>query len=612
MGNLRDANKLRPMKPTDVVLGADEQGCLVNFPPDNFSGSIPISIDTETGDGEELFTEPNLNDFLFKKLKSKDNSADVTTDVDGNIDLSVNFPAFPTIDYPVIESEDVGDGTSMRRGLVGKKIGVRTLKSDSFIITTEGDGSVKINSAGGGSSTNDWYLDANYSRPLNWTPDETIDGIPLPKGTLKDPFLTYDEYLKKVIGATAGVNSRINPRFPYKTLKIMSYTETDKELEVNTATIELVGVDLIYTGTETYAADTGRLFDAMPKTGGVLNNLIYFGIVGEGNIINKYHFGAIRHKTSESATITNKGCFLEIVAKGKGLNILEHKDSATYTLMTEGNGTTPFLHGGSQVHGSTQAPTIPLVKIEGKNTGYWSASFIGTKLNIISKTQSNLELDNSSLVVSADSINYLIDCNYIGYEKKLYTGLSGMTADENELIATTGGLFFKPYEERAIFKSKNSGELRIERIGTISDARIQIAVNSIFHVENGSSIDVVEKYYDTGGGSAVSLIKYVGTGNTVSLSNSVPSSHIHYFVKGDSANSLSVILKLSQINNVDIIKKNTPTLNINTAGTYSSIKAIPINTGLASFVDNAAAIAANYITGMQYFNTTENAVSVVV
>ena len=36
MGNLRDANKLRQMKPTDVVLGADEQGCLVNFPHDNF------------------------------------------------------------------------------------------------------------------------------------------------------------------------------------------------------------------------------------------------------------------------------------------------------------------------------------------------------------------------------------------------------------------------------------------------------------------------------------------------------------------------------------------------------------------------------------------------
>ena len=65
---------------------------------------------------------------------------------------------------------------------------------------------------------------------------------------------------------------------------------------------------------------------------------------------------------------------------------------------------------------------------------------------------------------------------------------------------------------------------------------------------------------------------------------------------------------------MNITKKDVPTLNLNTAGTYSAIKNIPINTGLVGIVDNATAIAPpyNYIPGMQYFNTTENAVSVVV
>ena len=169
MSNLRDDSKLRPMKPTDVVLGADEQGCLVNFPPDNFSGSIPISIDTETGDGEELFTEPEVNRFLFKKLKSKDGSTDVITDTDGNIDLSVNFPPFPeipTIDYPVIDGQTSGEGIPIYKGLTDKKINIASLYSDDFIITEFQNG-VKINSPGGGSTFNDWYLDATFLRPIN-------------------------------------------------------------------------------------------------------------------------------------------------------------------------------------------------------------------------------------------------------------------------------------------------------------------------------------------------------------------------------------------------------------------------------------------------------------
>ena len=617
MGNLRDESKLRNMQPTDVVLGADKDGCLVNFPPDNFSGSIPITIDTETGDGEELFTEPEVNNFLFKKIKSEDESIEFTTDTDGNIDASVNFPTPPTVDYPVIESEDVGEGVSLRRNLVSKKIGIRTLTSDNFVITEELDGTIKINSAGGGSSTNDWHLDANYTRPSNWTPDETIDGIALPKGTLNDPFLTFDEYLKKTIGSSTGSNinglySRVNPRLS-NTLKILSDITTDKELEVNFCSIFINnGKKLTYTGTEEYAANTERLWNAL-VSGGVLTKEIRFTIGGEGTMINRYHAGCILHKTSSTGTTNNIKSILSIQAELSGFTLLEVPDSSTYTLLTREDGSTPLLHGGKQVHGSIEAPTTPLLKIKGKNYDEWGALILGTKFSMQTNIQSHIEVDeDGSITSSCDNIFYMANPNYIGYEKKLYVGLAGMTSDEIELLAGRGdNVFFKPHSSRNVFSTKNNSVLKIDRITTLSDSKYETGVHSIFNLENGSIIYILSKFEELGGGCAVTYINYEGSGNSIKVAGSSQNSHVNYFVKGDSLNSILIDLVDSKINPVYIIRKNTPTLNINTAGTYSAIKNIPINTGLVSIADNATAIAPpyNYIAGMEYFNTTENAVS---
>lgn len=100
-----------------------------------------------------------------------------------------------------------------------------------------------------------------------------------------------------------------------------------------------------------------------------------------------------------------------------------------------------------------------------------------------------------------------------------------------------------------------------------------------------------------------------GTGNSVSFKNLSQISYSNYFVKGDNVNNTSVMLENSQVNSINIISKNAPTLTVNTNGTWSSIKSIPINTGIADFDDNVAAVTAGYITGMSYFNTTEKAIS---
>lgn len=620
MSNLRDDSKLRPMKPTDVVLGADEQGCLVNFPPDNFSGSIPISIDTETGDGEELFTEPSVNDFLFKKLKSKDGSADVITDTDGNIDVSVNFPPFPdipAIDYPVTESEDVGSGVSLRRDVSVKKIGVRTLNSNDFIITTGTDGSININSAGGGSNTNDWYLDINYTRPANWTPDETIDGIQLPKGTLNDPFKTFDEYLKKVIGSDTGSNangafSRINPRHT-KTLQVLSDFETDKVLEVNNNAIYLRnGSTATYTGAEEYAYNTERLWDAMPKTSGILNRGIYCEIKGEGGIVNKFHAGAVCHKTSESGTTTQIKCLLSIIATGSGLSFIENENSATYTALTLADNATPFMHDGAQVKGSTQTPTTPILKFKGKNANYWGAAITGTKIFIQSNIQSFISVSESgSVSINNDELSYLVSASHIGYEKKLYTGLSGMTADETEILGSKD-LFFKPNSLRNVLSSDGGSLIEISDITTYIDQRYQVAVNSIFKLSGASGITCRSSFKELGGGCAVSFIEAQGNGNSIKLNGTSQTSNNTYFVMGNGANTVNVSFINSSNNVVEITKKNVATLNINTMGTWSSIKSIPVNTGFVGYADNAAAVSAGYIAGMAYYNTTESAISIVI
>lgn len=621
MSNLRSDDKLRNIQPTDVVLGADENGCLFNIPPDNFSGSIPISIDTETGAGEELFTEPELNSFLFKKIKSEDNSAVVTTDTDGNIDVSVNFPPFPdvpTVDYPVTESEDVGDGVSLRRDVAGKKIGIRTLKSDGFVISEEADGSVKINPVGGGSVSNDYYLDVNFTRPSNWTEKaEEIDGIKTAQGTLNDPFKSFEEYLRRCVGETGGSNgyglySRVNPKNPGRRLQLLSDLTTDKILEVNQSPLILNKSSVIYTGIETYAASTERLWNAMPKTGGVLDRDIYYEIGGEGSITNKFHFGCVKHKTSIASTTESIRCIFDFSFTGLGILFFESAESATYAGLTKGDGT-PYTHGGVQVQGSLQAPTTPLILFDGKNKITWGGQFTGSAFTIQTNTQTAIEcINGGSFSINVDIFKYLVNSFHIGYQKKLYTGLGGITADETELLINRNGLFFKPHSDRKIISVKGGSIGRVERITTLSDQRSEIAVDSIFHAQDGSSLSVLDKFVDTGGGCAISLISALGINNDISLSNIVQYCYMNYFITGSGTNDISLLFTNSQANGINLLKKNIGVVSVLTNGSWSSIKGIPINSGIASFIDNAAVVAAGYIQGMAYYNTTESAISIVI
>ena len=624
MGNLRDESKLRNMQPTDVVLGADEDGCLVNFPPDNFSGSIPISIDTETGEGEELFTEPEVNSFLFKKIKSEDESIEFTTDTDGNIDASVNFPTPPTIDYPVNDAENVKTDNSavgIYKQLSAKKIQLKSLVSEDIIISEVGD-DIKFSLAGGGSVSNDWYLDANFVRPLNWStiqnPKEQISGQPVANGTLNDPFKTYEEYLLKRIygvgGSGTGTPSKFNPKYPSKTLQILSNISTASDIEViNTNLYLRNSITLTYTGTRDYAIDYSTIFNSLTG-GGNLPLTINNTISGEGSITSLNKFGLIYHKSDATKTSNGNSCLLNINPEGKGLFFIEGNDSLSYTNLTNQSGN-PLKNGGIIVGGVNQAPTIPLISIEGNNNGYWNTIVTGTKIFIQTNTQIGIRCFNSGRITSsAERFAYQVGNEKIGYQTRLdntSTGTNAQIVDFFEDVSNGNGkVYYKPYDNYVMFRVEDDSAIRAENLVTEPNGFANAGANSIVSISGTAIFNNVSTMNDVGGAPALNFIKISGSTTSQSFNNSNIASRYFNFIQGDTSNTATVSFKNSQIEPRNI-QTDVLVLNIDTAGTYSAIKNIPINTGLVSIADNATAIAPpyNYIAGMEYFNTTENAVS---
>jgi hypothetical protein len=601
--------------PVDTVsYGFDYSGKSFNFI--KYSDYLKIVIEINEGllnnlenegVGVEFFNGKSTTTGNAKIAKLNSATQKILKQDDGSVNSEIDF-----------FNRGSEDAISLYEFFPGSKThGFSKILSNNLITFKDGNGNLNINSPGGGSNSFDYYLDVNFIRPSNWIEKaELIDGIETAKGTLNDPFKTFEEYLRRCIGETGGSNdlgvySRINPKNPYKKLRILSDLTTDKILEINNCSIWLQNnVILFYNGTEDYAVDTERLWDLMPKTVGVLNRSISYEIGGEGTLININNFGVINHKTSVISTTDTIDSTLFISPVLSGLKIEESMSSATYTLLTNGDGS-PYLEAGIQVKGSTQVPIIPLIKIDGNNQIGFSVNISGTTLEITSSTQSFIQtINDGSVNINCDQVKYLLDIFNIGYEKKLYTGLSGMTSDETELLIGRNDLFFKPYSSRKVFDI--SGYLRVERISTISQYRLTSSVDSIFHVNTNSTIDILDKYTDTGGGSAISLISSSGINTNINLKNTLQTSYMNFFVKGDNINTINVKLESGNLNKIDKVKKNVPILNILTEGAWSSIKSIPINTGLASFANNAEAVSANYIIGMSYFNTTENAISQVI
>ena len=626
MGNLRDESKLRNMQPTDVVLGADKDGCLVNFPPDNFSGSIPITIDTETGDGEELFTEPEVNSFLFKKIKSEDESIEFTTDTDGNIDASVNFPTPPTVDYPVTGAENVktdDNAVGIYKQLSVKKIQLKSLVSEDIIISEDGD-DIRFSLAGGGSVSNDWYLDVNFQRPTNWgqsqNPKESItylssmaminpaiytngQVVKVPSGTLNDPFKTYEEYLLKRIygagGSGTGTPSKHNPKYPTKTLQILSNISTSSDLEVINTIFYIKNFSTVtYTGVRQYAFDYRTIFDALTISGN-LQIAVDNTIKGEGTITSANNFGLIYSKTDSTKTSNGTFCTLFLQPEGKGLYFVEGNNTVAYAPLTK-NGGGDLKYGNNTVLGANQPPVTPLIVIEGTNYNSWNTFLTGTSLFLQTNTQIGVRYFNDGKITSSlYTLIYQVGNNKIGYETRLdntSTGVNQQIVDFYE-TTTNGKVYYKPYSTYCMFRGEDTSVFRIENLSTFPNGFMHSGMDSIISLSGSARFDQISEIKDVRGAPALNFIKAVGNTTIQSFNTASIDSKYFNFVKGDGTNTIELVFKHSQIDSKNI-SQDVALLNITTLGTLSTIKRNPIIT-MNEYLDEAQAKSlGGLVTGM--------------
>ena len=588
MSNLRREEIKRNMKPTDVVLGADEDGCLVNFPPNNFSGSIPVEISSGDCEGTPLLDEPEVNKYTVKKIKSADSSVTLTSD-DCSVDIKVNFPAPPVVDYPVIDGQSVGSGTSVYKELAGKKIRMKSIKAGGGIKVDEENDTIFISTRESGSiSSNDWFLDAAYNRPLGWLPQTTINGIPIASGSIGDPFISYEEYLLKVIYDTHGNygNPAYNKSKPFnqgKRLQILSSVTTAKDLEVANNRIWLRNnSQIIYTGTRDYAFDTRDIYSAILSEGlvsGKLNRGYYIEIMGSGAIVNKNKLGIIYHKTDVSTTSATSQCTLMFTAEDDGFNFSESELAASYHDIFAADGTSLLRNGNFVVRGSTQAPTTPLIVLDGNNYEYYNSAFYGTRLFVQTNTQKGFSLINGAKVTT-DIIDFKPQVNplLIGYQSRL---TSTATGDDAELlpqgteINSNGVVFFKPHDGYVFFHLKDNSLFLYSSISSLNNGFLNFAANSVFLLENSSNMVVYNSYEDKGGLFAINFARFIGDSSSLYIKNlSIINSQIRYLLRGPGANIYMLTIPNALLGTMRSVTKNI-------TFTYSTMNSISVINGNA-------------------------------
>ena len=613
-----------------IIEEVNENELLLKVDKTFIENNTKITINN-VGIGEDVFKAKESDIYKFRRLKSSDGTVNINV-VDDNDSLDITAE-IPEVDYPVIESEDVGSGTSLRRDLVGKKIGIKTLSSPDIIVTEDVEGGIVIKLAGGGSTSNDWYIDVNFQRPSNWnTPQnnkekitylssmsEIASGIwtngqeiPVPLGTLNDPFKSYEEYLLKRIygftGSSVGTPSKVNPRYPILTLQILSDVTTASDLEVNNTSLKMKNNSvLLYTGTREYAFDYKSIYDAMPTNPDGSSQLTMNNYIsGEGRITRKTGFGLIRAKAGTKTTYGTPA----IVLTGEGDNgitLEEGLNEENFVPVFKKDGITRLVNGNFPVSGWIQAPVTPLIVIERQGTGWWASMINGTKVFIITKTQVGIELiGTADLTSSADKLMYQVSNQFIGYEKILLDTVA-YTTEERALVNTYGqantqnpGIFYKPYSSYSIFKAGEGTVFRIENLSTEPNAFNNFKAMNTFEQANKSDITIIVSFSDIGGGGTLNLLKKYGSTGYFTMNNGSSSNYYYNLAEGDGTNKFVINLQNMKLSSKNY-KSNFNTFNILANGTLTTINGYPILNILPSYDNNTLALV-DLLPGMLYRN----------
>ena len=303
---------------------------------------------------------------------------------------------------------------------------------------------------------------------------------------------------------------------------------------------------------------------------------------------------------------------MKIEPEGKGIYFIEGNNNVAYVPLTK-NGGGDLKYGIKTVQGVNQAPTIPLIVIEGTNFNFWNTLLTGTSIFIQTNTQIGIRCFNDGKITSSlEKLLYQVGNDRIGYETRIDDTATGVNLQIVNFYedAINGKVYYKAHDSYCMFRGEDTSLFRVENMGTFANGFNSAGMNSIISLSGSAKFEVVSTTSDVGGAPALNFLKSSGSTTAQSFNNSDINSKYFNFIKGDGTNTVEVNFKKSEINPANI-QTDVATLIVDTKGTWSSIKSIPINTGIANFVDNASAVSAGYIKGMSYFNTTENAISIV-
>lgn len=584
-----------------------------------------VKIHFPKGEGIKVITAEEyikVPDSIYVRPIGTDKYRMTVVDEEGN-ERFAEMPEIPTVDYPIIDGNSVGVGVPFYRGITSEKINIASLYSESMIVS-EYQGGTRIELAGGDSVSNDWYLDANFQRPSNWgqplnlkeeitylssmamiDPAIYTNGqvVKVPSGTLNDPFKTYEEYLLKRIygagGSGTGTPSKHNPKYPVKTLQLLSSFSTSSDLEVINTTLYLKNfITLTYTGTRLYGLDYRTIYDALTVSGNLqiaIDNIIK----GEGIITSINNFGLIYSKTDSIKTSNGNSCVLQIIPEGRGLYFIEGNTTIAYTPLTK-NGGGDLKYGNNTVLGANQSPITPLIVIEGKNSNYFNTNVIGTKFFIQSNTQIGIRCFNSGTINSgSEQFAYQVGNINIGYESRIDNTSSGVDLEIVNFYedVINGKVYYKPYDNYVMLRAEDNSYIRIENLSTEANGFQNAGMNSIVSLSENARFENVSEIKDVGGAPALNFLKVVGSTTSQYFNKSDIGSRYFNFIKGDGTNTVNIYFKNSQIDPRNI-STNIGTLNVHTLGTLSSIKGNPIIT-LSEYTDEAQAKSlGGLVTGM--------------
>ena len=565
---------------------------------------VKIKIDTEwledhypkislsnIGMGIELMRPSGINNYGIKKVRSTDNTVDISEDPSGGVDFKVN----PNLISPFNDIGTDGNGTPIYNGTVNKRIGISSLKSNTLQIVKDEDGTININSVEKGFGyIKSYYVNNGYSP----TPDSPSDG------SIIRPFTSFDEAVNAVIGN----GTRLNPQNAGARIIMQTSSYTAINPTVNTITIELQNAGLYYTGTDLYMFDTEILYPLVPKDiNGEITQSIYISIVGNGGLYRNNGIGVIRSvgaKRGASTTTNNMNTiYIRLGEKiSDEITVSEndnYPDSVWEGQQMRQDGVTTIgssYNPPSDMRWTTQLnPTTPLIMAKGNSFTTFSFSLYGAgRLNIYTLANTGLWVEDTlvswnKLHLVPHSHRITVQSGTVGvpgypdvYQPKDFPAIYAKNANfyVDSIYHTNGGTF-----------DHHGWKTFIKVVGTFN-------LNGMFNYDTNYYIDT---FVDA---TQLDYKHFLINGKTGSANLN---SRINYLIESPNhVKTFYLFVTNSVITGVNHINKNIGVDTIpQTTGTLASINGTPYISGINTYADDTAALANNLLRNAVYLNPTQ-------